>query len=69
MYVLKKLTKNPEHTRVLIVETVREDGKVKEKIVSNIGVARNPPQLANFLKVAHASLANLSRNPLDLSRG
>jgi transposase len=56
MYVIKKPTKNPEHTRVLIVESVRENGKVKQKIVSNIGVARNPTQLANFLKVAHASL-------------
>jgi transposase len=56
MYVIKKPTKNPEHTRVLIVESVRENGKVKQKIVSNLGVARNPTQLANFLKVAHASL-------------
>ena len=57
MCVIIKQTKNPEHKRVLIVESVREDGKVKQKILSNIGVARNPTQLA----VSETSRAGFER--------
>jgi transposase len=56
MFVVKKPTRNPEYFRVLIVENLREKGKVKQKILRNIGTARDQVELEQYLKLAHASL-------------
>ncbi len=54
MFIAKKPTKNPEYTRVQIVENFRENGKVRQKVIRNIGTAHNERELEQFLKLAQS---------------
>jgi hypothetical protein len=56
MFVVKKPTRNPEYFRIQIVENTRENGKVKQKVLRNIGTAHNEEEVNQLLKVAYASI-------------
>jgi len=56
MFVVKKPTRNPEYFRIQIVENVRENGKVKQKILRNIGTAHNEEEIKQLQKIAYASI-------------
>ena len=52
MFIVRKKTKIKDHIRVLIAESYRENGKIKQRIVRNVGTAHNEVDLERYEKVA-----------------
>ena len=52
MFIVRKKTKITDHIRVLIAESYRENGKVKQRIIRNVGTAHNKIDLERYQKVA-----------------
>jgi len=52
MFVIRKKTKIKNHIRVLIGESYRENGKIKQRILRNVGTAHNAIDLERYEKVA-----------------
>lgn len=52
MFIIKRKTKIEGHIRVLIGESYRENGKVKQRILRVVGVAHNAIDLERYEKVA-----------------
>jgi hypothetical protein len=52
MFIIKKKTKIEGHIRVLIGESFRENGKIKQRILRNVGTAHNSIELERYEKVA-----------------
>lgn len=52
MFIIKKKTKIEGHIRVLIGESFRENGKIKQRILRNVGTAHSKVDLDRYEKVA-----------------
>jgi transposase len=52
MFIIRKKTKIEGHIRVLIGESYRENGKIKQRILRNVGTAHNSIDLERYEKVA-----------------
>ena len=52
MFVVRKKTKIEDHIRVLIAESYRENGKIKQRIIRNVGTAHSKIDLERYEKVA-----------------
>lgn len=52
MYIIRKKTKIEGHVRVLIGESYREKGKIKQRIIRRVGVAHNELDLERYEKLA-----------------
>ena len=52
MFIIRKKTKIKDHIRVLIGESYRENGKVRQRIVRNVGTAHTAIDLERYEKVA-----------------
>ena len=52
MFIVRKKTKIKDHIRVLIAESYRENWKIKQRIVRNVGTAHNEVDLERYEKVA-----------------
>ena len=52
MFIVQRKTEIEGYTRVLIVENYRENGKVKQKTIRNIGTARDAEDLEVKLRIA-----------------
>lgn len=52
MFIIRKKTKIEDHIRVLIGESYRENGRVKQRIIRNVGTAHNKIDLERYEKVA-----------------
>ncbi len=52
MFIIIKKTKIEGHIRVLIGESYRENGKIKQRILRNVGTAHSSIDLERYEKVA-----------------
>ena len=52
MFIIRKKTKIKDHIRVLIAESYRENGKIKQRIIRNVGTAHSIIDLERYEKVA-----------------
>ena len=52
MFIIRKKTKIKDHIRVLIAESYIENGKIKQRIIRNVGTAHNKIELERYEKVA-----------------
>lgn len=52
MFIIRRKTKIKDHIRVLIGESYREKGKIKQRIIRNVGTAHNEVDLERYEKVA-----------------
>jgi transposase len=52
MFIIRKKTKIKDHIRVLIGESYRENGKIKQRIIRNVGTAHTASDLERYEKVA-----------------
>lgn len=54
MYVRKKSTKRNPNTYVQLVESIRVDGKVKQRVVKHIGTSTNDEEHNGLIQIANA---------------
>lgn len=53
MFIRTKTTPNSPRKSVQIVESIRDAGKIKQKIVRHVGIAMDDHELNELLKLAH----------------
>jgi transposase len=52
MFIRKVTDKRSGCTRIQLCETFRENGKVKQKIIRHVGIARSPEEVERFARLA-----------------
>lgn len=57
MFVRKTVDRKSGCTRIQICESRREEGKVKQKIVRHVGIARTPDEVEKFCRLASALMS------------
>lgn len=60
MYVRLKTSRASKHPTVQVVESYREDGKVKQKIIASLGVIRDYQDRQRLITMGHALISKLS---------
>lgn len=65
MFIRTKTTPRNKNISVQIVETIRSEGKIKQRIIRHIGTAASGKELENLKQIAQRIMAELKR---DLSR-
>lgn len=61
MYVRFKSSRASKHPTVQVVESYRENGKVKQKIIASLGVIRDDNDRQRLIAMGHALISKLSQ--------
>jgi len=62
MFISKKTNRKNPHTYIQLIESYREKGKVRQRVVKHIGTARNPDELEQVLRLAAEAKELIERN-------